>query len=1605
MKTLKKVWLKCIQLLTLITLSVSASAQLKADFTASPTVGCPPMVVNFEDKSTGNPAEWKWDLGNGTISRLQHPITTYFNAGTYAVKLIVKNANGEDSVAKSQFIVVHAIPTTKFGASDTTGCFPLKVAFTDSSAAGSGTIASWQWDFGDGNLSSLQNPVHTYTNAGSFTVTLRVINSNGCVKVFTRPAYIKLSTGVRSDFSFDMTAGCQSPTPVTFINKTEGTGTITYKWDFGNGITSTLENPVINFNSVGKYTVKLISTNSSGCSDTLIKKDFINIGFVKASFTKADTVCVNQPFVITNTSAPTPVGAVWSFGDSTALDSSLSPTKIYRVPGKYQVKLVSDFGSCLDSVTKSVVVIAGPAVSFVASNLTGCKVPHTVTFTNTSTNGVSYLWKFGDGTSSTLQNPTHTYTKFGNYGITLTVTNRNGCKDSLTKTELVKVVAPKILAINSLPTRGCIPYTINPIPAISSSASITKYFWSFGDGSTSTDPKPTHTYTVGGSYTVKLIVTTDEGCADTLTLVDAVKVGTRPHSDFVADPLDICAETRVNYTDLSNGGIIHEWFWQFGDGGTSIEQNPIHQYTDTGRFDVTLIASNFGCSDTLIKLMYVHVSPPIARFDTAFQCSDPLKRDFIDKSLGATSWAWDFGDGTTSTDQFPSHRFASPGLYKVVLRVSNGTCQHSVTKNVKVINEDPRLSSTDSVTCRNVRMTYTVTNVTAANIKNYTWYPLGPGSTPTVTPLYAIAQYYTTTGVQNPYVIVTDILGCKDSVKTSVPIKVYGPKVGFTVPFTATCFMNAVNFKDTSSSDGIHPITNWIWNYGDGVVKNYNSAPFVHQYDSAGVFGVKLTVVDSYGCRDSVFKPSLLTIAKPVAKFTVPDTLFCPNVPVAFKSQSTGSSITYKWDFGDGSTSTIANPVHTYSKEGVYKVSMVLADKFGCGASKDTMIYIIQTTANFLMSDSFSSCPPLLVDFKNLSKGYTVMTFDFGDGGISTLNNPSHIYTYPGTYFVKVGVRNNGGCTDTLVKKVVIQGPTGVFNYDPLIVCDPGKVDFKATAQNTVKYIWDYRDGTLVYSTSASASHVYNFAGQFVPRLILEDESGCQVPLTGKDTIKVKFIETNILAPRAVLCDSGYVVFKDSTESNDLIQSFKWDFGDGQTSTSRNPTHHYTDTGRYTVSLTAKSSIGCSDKATLVNYIKVVNSPRIKISGDTSACVPGSLTFQGTLLRADTSRLSWNWNFGNGQVSNLQNPPVQSYTAVGKFPVKAVVMNYDGCTDRTTRFAEIRPLPIVNAGADSVICKANTIKLTATGAATYTWDFDPSLNCLNCASPIAKPGTKTTYKVTGKTIYGCAGTDTVTVNVIQPFKMSVNPGDTLCVGENFTLGVSGATTYEWSPSTWLSNASVATPVTKPDSSVTYRVIGKSESSCFTDTGFVSLKVYPMPKMEILGNDMITVNVGSSVQLETKNSPDITQWKWLPAQWLSCSTCPSPKVTPRESRTYTVVGANGGNCVARDEITITLICNNSNVYIPNTFSPNNDGSNDRFYPRGTGVFNIKSLKIFNRWGQIVFQNDGFSPNNAAAGWDGKLKGQELTPDVYVYVMDVICENSQVFPVKGNITLIR
>jgi gliding motility-associated-like protein len=1590
-----------IAILIIVLLSHSrAFSQLAAAFTATPVSGCSPIVVQFTDQSTGNPLQWKWDLGNGVISFLQHPSTTYFNAGTYNVKLVVRNSSGADSIVKNQFITVYPNPVVDFKASDTSGCFPLPVQFSDLSTTQTGSITNYSWDFGDGDTSSQSNPLHTYISAGNFSVTLRITNSYGCTKTFSKTKYITITGGVTSDFTNNDPPKCIAPVTVNFNSTSVGPGSLTYTWNFGDGTNNDAADPVHTYSVPGSYSVTLVTTSSEGCSDTIEKANLITIGTIASQFNVPDSVCQNQQYNFVNTTSPPPANSSWDFGDGTT-SGDISPLKKYTSPGTFIIKLVNRFSGCTDSISRPIFVKEAPPPDFTSDNTQSCKTPFTVHFTNLTQGANTYIWDFGDGANSTDINPAHTYTDTGSYTVRLIATSNNGCVDTMVRTEYIQVGRP-VITIIDLPQMGCVPLTISPSSTIAVSEPVTNYLWDFGDGTTSTGKNPTHTYSTPGTYDVSLIISTTSGCVDTLTMPEAVKAGSKPNASFTVNPSDVCAFQPVQFTDNSTGNI-DQWLWQFGDGGTSTSQNPLYQFQDTGYFSVTLIVWSNTCPDTIRLNDVVHIKPPIAAFVFNRDCDDKFRIDFRNTSVGATAWSWDFGDGATSTEKDPSHSYNGIGTYEVTLTVTNGICTHKSTQAIQVIHENADFVPDNSTVCKGSTVNFAAVNVNAISIATWQW-DFGDGHISTAASVASHA--YDIPGTYTVSLVITDVLGCSDT--NTLDITVFGPKAQFFSSVPAICFYNngPILFTDSSTTDGAHSLVKWIWNYGDGTVDSTTSAPYTHLYATAGSYDVSLAVVDNYGCRDSIAKQASVVISDPVADFYSPDTATCIDKPVRFVNTSAGNNLQYLWSFGDNIHSVDKDPVHSYEETGTYIVSLVATDQFGCrdSVSKNTYISISVPKALFFVSDSFSTCPPLLVKFTDSSSDYQSVKWDFGDGNSSTLENPSHYYTLPGIYFATLIVTGPGGCIDSMRQRINVRGPRGNFSYTPLIGCNPFTVKFTATTLDRISFTWDFSDGTTVATNDSMISHTYTAAGDYVPKMILRDMTGCTVPIVGPDTIRVREVSAKFSLSQSMFCDSVSVNFYDSTSSNDLIASWQWSFGDGGSSNVQNPLYQYKSPGSYDVKLVVTTQTGCKDSAVLNDSVSVFKGPEINIIGDTAACVSSRLEISARVINGDSDLLTWQWNLGNGNSFQSKDPPSQTYPSAGSYLITSSVMDEHGCRDSVTRTINIYPLPNIDARPDSTICLGNSIQLNASGGNTYKWNASPGLNCTDCDNPIASPDSNSIYTVTGTNEYGCTGKDSVLVRVQRHLPLLVNPGDTICIGESAQLFASGSHRYSWQPSTGLNDPNIPSPQASPSSSTLYTVRATDSANCFIDTANVFIKVYPIPTVQA-GPDQ-TIEVGSAgVQLHATGSPDVVSWKWSPSAGLSCISCPDPNATPNQTTEYAVEVRNEGECLAKDYLTIHVVCNRGTLYIPNTFSPNGDGMNDRFYPRGKGVFMIKSFRVFNRWGELVFERLNFNPNDAGAGWDGKYKGKLLSPDVFVYVCEIVCDNNQLLNYKGDVTLLQ
>ncbi len=1593
-------------LILFVLLGLSVNAQLKADFSADITSGCTPLLVRFNDLSTGNPTTWKWDLGEGSPPAYAKSVSkVYTTPGVYTVSLVVTNASGKDSVAKQGYIRIFAKPVIDFSALPANGCAPLPVQFTDLSNAGSGTITERVWDFGDGQIDTVANPIHTYSVSNVFKVTLSMENSDGCRASLTRDSVVNIYDGVNTQFSYSYINACQPPTKVSFKNLSTSQKPITYNWDFGDGNTSTEANPVYTYTNPGNFTVKLTATTSSGCTNSFT--EMISIGTVKPDFALPTDECVNRLLTFTNTSTPLPVSVLWDFGDGGTANTPNS-THAFKNAGTYNVKMVADFGNCKSEIVHPVTILNRATPDFqLATPLIGCSLPATVQFKNTSSGAQSYQWLFGDGSTSTDPNPVHTFTKAGSYNVTLIAYNTKDCSDTIKKLNFIRLGPPKITGFNNLPEQGCAPITIKPTANIQTPEPIASYFWNFGDGTTSASATPTHTYANPGSYSVSLTVTTNSGCKDSIKMNNAVLAGVLPKPKFSATPLSGCANTNFQFTDES-GGLITAWNWDFGDRSTSQLKNPDHIFRDTGYFNITLHVQSNGCEDSITLYRYIQTFPPKAFFSAEPQCNSKLTVDFADSSTGAKSWLWDFGDGQTSTAKDVSHTYRSDGTYIVKLTVTNGDCTDSYQDTVRVSNITPKLilTSPESNLCRKYQVSFKVTGQDISNVSYYQW-DFGD-NTPVRTGQFdsSVFYYYATTGTFFPSVKIIYKSGCIDSLGLGVQgIRINGPRAFFSNP-AGVCLSQNISFNSFSTTDGVNAITKYIWNFGDGGIDSITGGQATHLYTSPGTYTVQLQVIDQYGCKDSIIKTDGVIIAKPIADFTLADSISCTISPLPFTNTSQGIDLQALWNFGDGTSSTQFEPQHLYPVLGHYTVQLNVTDKFGCKDSitKIKTVTIADPKAALILNDTFGVCPPLLIKPINNSENYTSVLWDFGDGSFSDVFDPQHYYNMAGNYSGSLIVKGHGICYDTVPFDIVLKGPSGTFNYTPLEGCKPQTMSFIAASKNTVNHIWDFNNGVTAETKGETINYTYENYGKYLPKLILVDAAGCQVPIINtEDTVVVGGVVAGMKITQSTGCDSSLLVLADSsTLYYDTISTYRWDFGNNYTAFESNPSYYYHNSGTYNVSLEVTTNKGCTSTVSVPLQIVVNQSPQLTINAPDSSCIFSAVSFNSQNNVTDNS-LKWQWDFGDGNINSNQNA-VNTYQKDGLFNVILAATNQFGCSDTVFHPIQIIPSPLVDAGLDTVLCLGTSVNLQASGAVNYNWLPDPSLSCTNCPDPRATPAVSTTFYLTGKDAFGCQAKDSVFVDVKGPITLSVSRLDSLCAGQSLQLSASGAEVYNWQPPTGLNNPTIADPIASPLQTTTYKLVGTDTKNCFSDSTSVTVRVFPIPQFNII-DSFISLNLGAIDTIRTTNSPDIIRWEWTPPTWINCIDCPQPIVQPKGEITYTARAYNDGGCVATDQVTIKMLCNGVNIFVPNTFSPNNDGINDRFFARGNGQFYIRSFRIFNRFGQMVFEKNNTMANNPADGWDGTFKGQTLSPDVYVYVMEFLCDQNNIFTMKGNVTLLR
>ncbi|WP_258103562.1 PKD domain-containing protein [Marinoscillum sp. MHG1-6] len=819
-----------------------------------------------------------------------------------------------------------ADPTAAFSYSFPLPCQGEGIQFTNNSSTLSGTIVLIIWDFGDGNSSAVSSPTHIYEESGNFTVKLTIQNSNGDFDMISKT--ISVNPIPQVNFQLTGTNQCESVSQGFDNLSSVPSNDLTFEWDFGDGNTSTDVGPTHLYENDGTYNVILIASSAStGCESSISKQVIINpeesIDFLGSNACLENSI----DFVNESSKEATDVEWLWDFDDgniSTTEDASYS----YSSPGAYNVTLqaTTDKG-CITSASKWVNVFEQPVAAFEVGN--GCSDVD-ANFINESQYSDNFTWYFGDGNISHIENPTHHYDAFGTYDVALVSTNSDGCSDSTVKTLSIYPVPTAGFTVESV-CQGSLT-SFNNTSQISSGT--ISYQWDFGDGQGAIQSNPQHTYSSKGTYLVKLKVKSEHGCSsvheETLTVYE------QPAADFLV--ADVCADSSAEFVSSSIGsGIVYEW--SFGDGESSSESNPTHEYGASGTYPVRLkIQNENGCWDVHNDQVIIKPLPNVD-FSFSSNCDTitvPFKNlSFI--SSGGLSYNWSFGDGNTSSELEPYHRYEAHGTYQVKLNaVSDGGCSSQKIREIDIYAR-PVADFSINVVCDGEPTIFNnASSIEAGSIVRYLW-DFGDGSNSIVADP---EKQYLNSGDYKVSLSVFSEEECESKiVKTTRVLEI--PIANFTVDDVCLGLpITPVNLSSISSGD-----LQFHWDFGDGTISESISPE--HSYTSPGVYTITLSVISSPGCMDQI-KKDVRVYAKPVV---VAGSDTSASLGFSVQLSATGA-LNYLWYPVHGlNNSSIPNPLATPDSTTTYFLEGT--DQYGC-KSLDSLILTVVNDFKLLASNVFT---------------------------------------------------------------------------------------------------------------------------------------------------------------------------------------------------------------------------------------------------------------------------------------------------------------------------------------------------------------------------------------------------------------------------------------------------------------------------------------------------------------------------------------------------------------------------------------------------------------------------------------------------------------------------
>ena len=620
---------------------ISNLVQTQADFQVA-TQFCAGSQVSFINSSV-NALGYVWDFGDGTTGTSTNPQHIYAVAGNYTIMLTASGITGcEDTV--TQTITIFQNPVSNFiPLIDTCN---LIVAFQNTSQSATG----YSWSFGDQGSSNQQDPVHQYAIDGNYAVDLICQSAGGCAD--TSSVNINLPPLPLAGFTFQIDT-CDSV--AHFYNQSLNAAFLS--WTFSDGGSDTAASPVHIFHSTGSQTAMIIAMSQYGCADTLTRVLNIFQNPISNFLITIDTCNLSVSFQNNSQYAD---GYTWNFGDQFT-SSQFNPVHQYATDGSYQTTLfTSNSGLCFDTSVYNINLLPLPLANFTFQNPNCDSLFY---FTDESINSGTVTWSMSDGSTYSINNPTHAFAGFGQYQVTLTAASlTTSCTSELTQT--VNIIPNPTAAFNLL-----LDTCSMVISVLNTSLNASQYFWEFSDGTVDTASSTSHQFENAGIALIQLHAFNINNCGDSVTSL--VNIPPLPVSEFVWTN-NVC-DSVVNFFQQSAAAV--NYTWQFGDGQTSSDPNPVHNYSMAGTMPVLLISeSQYGCVDTAEKDLSIVINTPADFIVYIDSCNG--NAIFLNLSPLAVSYDWNFDDMASSTSPNATYSFPSNNVYTITLSVNKGTgCQ------------------------------------------------------------------------------------------------------------------------------------------------------------------------------------------------------------------------------------------------------------------------------------------------------------------------------------------------------------------------------------------------------------------------------------------------------------------------------------------------------------------------------------------------------------------------------------------------------------------------------------------------------------------------------------------------------------------------------------------------------------------------------------------------------------------------------------------------------------------------------------------------------------------------------------------------------------------